>query len=413
MESFEEAGVSARTLAALARQSIHVPVPVQAMAMPSILDGRDVVIEAPTGSGKTLAFLVPLVEGIGEPAPGPRGLIVTPTRELAMQVDKVLATLDHGVRAALLYGGIGYATQTQALKGGVDVVIGTPGRILDMVGRRLLSLSRVEYLVLDEADEMLDQGFAPDVERILGQTFDPQIVLASATMPDWVTRVIAKYLQDPQRVKVESDEEDLLEHGLLRVERGAKVDTLARVLRRLSGSAIVFGRTKHGVRKLNRDLRRMGINSVELQGDLAQSARDRAMAAFRDRRIGVLVATNVAARGLDITHVDLVVNAELPDSPHWLTHRIGRTARMGRRGWALTMVGPEDQLAWRRLRRQGAPELPEVDLPHLIEEGGWRYVERQPEPEPVAGPIDVHGMRTRRRRWRGRGRGTPRSAASA
>ena len=231
MQTFAEAGVSARTLAALTRQSIETPVPVQAMAMPPILDGRDVVIEAPTGSGKTLAFLVPLVEGIGDPSPGPRALIVTPTRELAMQVDKVLATLDHGVRSALLYGGIGYASQTQALKGGVDVVIGTPGRILDMVGRKLLSLSRVEYLVLDEADEMLDQGFAPDVERILSQTYHPQIVLASATMPDWVTRVIAKYLDEPERVKVESDDEDLLEHGLLRVDRGQKVETLAKLLR--------------------------------------------------------------------------------------------------------------------------------------------------------------------------------------
>ena len=414
METFVEAGVSARTLAALARQSIDTPVPVQALAMPPILDGSDVVIEAPTGSGKTLAFLVPLVEGIGPPSPGPRALVVTPTRELAMQVDQVLGTLDHGVGVALLYGGIGYATQTQALKEGADVVIGTPGRILDMVGRKLLSLSRIEYLVLDEADEMLDQGFAPDVERILGQTYRPQIVLASATMPDWVTRVIAKYLDEPVRVKVESDEEDLLEHGLLRVERGQKVETLARLLRQLSGSAIVFGRTKHGVRKLNRDLRRMGINSVELQGDLPQSARDRAMAAFREKRIAVLVATNVAARGLDITHVDLVVNAELPESPHWLTHRIGRTARMGRRGWALTIVSPEDQFAWRRLRRQGAPDLPEVDLRHLLDEGGWRYVERPPEPEPAARPADVHGMRTRRRRWRGRGRGgAPQPAASA
>ena len=408
MESFRDAGLSARTLAALERQSIEVPAPVQAAAIPALMDGRDVVIEAPTGSGKTLAFLLPLLERPGASGPGPRALVVTPTRELAVQVEGVLQGLDHGLRVALLYGGVGYATQTQALKGGVDVVIGTPGRILDMVGRRLMSLSRVEYLVLDEADEMFDFGFAPDIERILGLTYHPQTALASATMPTWVTRMIERHLDEPVRVTVAREEDDdLLEHGLLRVERGAKARTLATLLRRLDGSAIVFGRTKDGVRTLNRELRRAGIGCVELQGDLPQHVRDRTMDAFREQRVKVLVATNVAARGLDITHVDLVVNYELPDSPDWLIHRIGRTARMGRRGWAMTMLGPEDHLRWRRLLRQGAPELPELDLAHLLSEGGWRYLGRS-EPEPPAVRPDNHdapGGRSRRRRSRGRGRG--------
>ncbi|HEY4027553.1 MAG TPA: DEAD/DEAH box helicase, partial [Candidatus Dormibacteraeota bacterium] len=345
------------------------------------------------------------------PAPGPRALVVTPTRELAVQVDNVLQNLDHDLRVALLYGGVGYATQTQALKAGVDVVIGTPGRILDMVGRKLMSLSRVEYVVLDEADEMFDFGFAPDIERILGLTYHPQTALASATMPTWVTKMIDRYLDDPVRVRVERvDEDDLLEHGLLEVERGAKVRTLSLLLRRLDGSAIVFGRTKDGVRTLNRELRRAGIGCVELQGDLAQPVRDRTMDAFRDQRVKVLVATNVAARGLDITHVDLVVNFELPDSPEWLIHRIGRTARMGRRGWAMTMISPEDSLRWRRLRRQGAPELPRLDLAHLLDEGGWRYIERS-EAEPAARTDGTDGTdgnganpRPRRRRSRSRGR---------
>ncbi|HXM58256.1 MAG TPA: C-terminal helicase domain-containing protein, partial [Candidatus Dormibacteraeota bacterium] len=178
--------------------------------------------------------------------------------------------------------------------------------------------------------------------------------------------------------------------------------------------AIVFGRTKDSVRTLNRELRRSGIGCVELQGDLPQHVRDRTMDAFRDQRVKVLVATNVAARGLDITHVDLVVNYELPDSPDWLIHRIGRTARMGRRGWAMTMLGPEDQLRWRRLRRQGAPELPELDLDHLLTDGGWRYIDHgEPEPAAVAQPEGPEGRggqpnangRSRRRRSRGRGRG--------
>jgi superfamily II DNA/RNA helicase len=332
--------------------------------------------------------------------------VVTPTRELAVQVEGVLQSLDHDLSVALLYGGVGYATQTQALKTGVDVVIGTPGRILDMVGRKLMSLSRVEYLVLDEADEMFDFGFAPDIERILGLTYHPQTALASATIPAWVTKMIDRHLDQPVRITVQREEDDdLLEHGVLRVERGAKVRTLATLLRRLDGSAIVFGRTKEGVRNLNRELRRAGVGCVELQGDLPQPVRDRTMDSFREQRVKVLVATNVAARGLDITHVDLVVNFELPDSPDWLIHRIGRTARMGRRGWAMTMISPEDHLRWRRLRRQGAPELPELDLAHLLEEGGWRYVDRTAESEPAASrPTDEHAsLRSRRRRARGRG----------
>jgi ATP-dependent RNA helicase RhlE len=422
LESFREAGLSARTLTALERQSIDVPAPVQAEAIPALMDGRDVVMEAPTGSGKTLAFLLPLLERLGGgTGAGPRALVVNPTRELAVQMESVLQGLDHDLKVALLYGGVGYATQTQALKTGVDVVIGTPGRILDMVGRKLMSLSRVEYLVLDEADEMFDFGFAPDIERILGLTYHPQTALASATMPSWVTKMIERHLDEPVRVTVQREEDDdSLEHGLLQVERGAKARTLAMLLRRLDGSAIVFGRTKEGVRNLNRELRRAGVGCVELQGDLPQHVRDRTMDSFREQRVKVLVATNVAARGLDITHVDLVVNFELPDSPEWLTHRIGRTARMGRRGWAMTMISPEDSLRWRRLRRQGAPDLPELDLAHLLEEGGWRYVDQTADAEPAAPrPPDEHTTApSRRRRSRGRGRGRsggaqPATAATA
>jgi superfamily II DNA/RNA helicase len=421
VNDFADAGLSPRTLAAIAAQGITSPVPVQEHAIPALQEGRDVVMQAPTGSGKTLAFLVPLVEGIGERGPGPRALVVTPTRELATQVHEVLQALDHGVRVALLYGGVGYATQTQALKQGVDVVVGTPGRILDMIGRKLLSLSRVDYLVLDEADEMLDAGFAPDVERIIAMTYEPQTVLASATMPAWVERMIERHLQDPERIVVEPPEESTLEHGLAGTARADKLTVLVDLLRKLDGSAIVFGRTKHGVRKLSRDLKRHGIHCAELQGDLSQPRRDSTMAAFRDGRVSVLVATNVAARGLDISHVSLVVNFELPDTPLWLTHRIGRTARMGQTGWALTFVSPEDGSAWRKLRRLGAPDLPHVDVAHLLAEGGWRYVE--PTQTQAAAPTrgaaqapatrDGQDNRARRRGGRRRGRrGRPGSVKS-
>jgi superfamily II DNA/RNA helicase len=378
VSSFADAGVGPHSLAALAALGITEPVAVQAEAIPALIDGRDVVIEAPTGSGKTLAFVLPLVERIRPNGPGPRALVVTPTRELAMQVEKVLVSLRTGLRSTVLYGGVGYATQRLALRAGVDVVVGTPGRILDLVGQGKLSLSRVEYLVLDEADEMLDAGFAPSVERLIGLTYEPQTVLASATMPSWVTRLMAKHTKDPLQVRVVSDREDLLEHGLLRTGGANKVQVLSRLLHGHHGSAIVFGRTRHGVKKLNRNLRQMGHDSVELQGDLSQAVRDRTMAAFRDGRTRILVATNVAARGIDVDHVGLVVNYELPDSPQWLTHRVGRTARMGEAGRALTIVAPEDELAWTRLSRDGAPQIREVDMKVLLDEGGWNYVEAKP-----------------------------------
>ena len=373
--TFSELGISTRMLSALSANSIKAPVPVQAEAIPPLLEGRHVVIEAPTGSGKTLAFLLPLVEKlVATKGPGPRALVVTPTRELAMQVEAVLQSLKTGLRRALLYGGVGYASQEIALRAEADVVIGTPGRILDMVSRRKLTLSRVQLLVLDEGDEMLDSGFAPAVERILELTYQPQMVLASATMPDWVTRMIERHMDSPIRISVPSDDVGTLEHSLVRVDRDQKLEVLSRLLERHRGSAIVFGRTKHGVRKLNLALRKLGHDSADLQGNLSQAARDRTMEAFRGRRTHVLVATNVAARGLDISHVDLVVNYELPDSPQWLTHRIGRTARMGEKGRALTFVGSEDARAWRKLRQDGAPALPELDLPQLLNEGDWQYV---------------------------------------
>jgi superfamily II DNA/RNA helicase len=411
LTSFAELGLEPRILDALTRTNILSPVPVQAEAIPPLLDGDDVVIEAPTGSGKTHAFLVPAAQGLlTSSGQGPRVLVVTPTRELAIQIDQVWKGLETGLRSALLYGGVGYATQTNDLKKGPDIIIGTPGRILDMVGKRLVTLSRVEYLVLDEADEMLDAGFAPDVEKILAMTYQPQTVLASATMPEWVSRMITKHLQEPVRIKVAGEAVALLEHGLLRVGRGEKLQVLNRLLRRHKGSAIVFGRTKHGVKKLNRDLKALGHDSVELQGNLSQGARDKTMESFRDQRADILVATNVAARGLDISHVGLVINFELPDTAQWMTHRIGRTARMGNEGRALTMVSPEDMPNWSKLRRQGAPELPELDAEHLLSEGGWRYVVHNgghqssiERPAPVAAGLASSAPR-RRRRSRGRGR---------
>ena len=280
MTTFAELGVRPHTLETLTRQKILDPLAVQAAAIPALLRRRDVVMEAPTGSGKTLAFLVPMVERLaGHQPSGIRALIVVPTRELASQIETVLRGIDPKLRTALIIGGIGYGSQTSALRNSCDVVIGCPGRILDLAGQGFARFDRVQYLVLDEADEMLDQGFARDVERIIAMTptASRQTVLASATIPDWVQRMIDKHLVDPEHVRLSADE-PTLEHGLVRVERENRVSVLSRLLRRHGGSAIVFHCTKHGAKKLARDLARDGHRTGELQGNLSQNARDRAIA---------------------------------------------------------------------------------------------------------------------------------------
>ncbi len=376
MQTFTDLGVSARTAAALTALGVHTPVPVQAQAIPALLEGRDLVIEAPTGSGKTLAFLLPLLARLQPGRRAPQALVVAPTRELAIQIGSVLRGVAGRTRAAILYGGVGYGRQTADLNGHPDVVIGTPGRILDMVARRLLSLSAIDFLVLDEADEMLDAGFARDVEKIIGMTGARQTALASATMPAWVETMIAKHLRQPVRVRVERAVEPSLEHGLLHVVAPQRLDTLHRLLKSHDGSVIVFGRTKHGVKKLATRLNAMGHSAGELQGNLSQTRRDATMDAFRRGRIRVLVATNVAARGLDVAGVGLVINYELPETAEWLTHRVGRTARQGAAGRALTILTPDDETAWRKLRRQGAPDIRPIDAELLLQRGQWRHIAR-------------------------------------
>jgi superfamily II DNA/RNA helicase len=409
MTSFADLGVRPRTLLALEQGSITTPLPIQAEAIPALLRGRDVAAEAPTGSGKTLAFLIPMVERLSghRRDGGPRALVVAPSRELANQIGTVLRTVDRGLRIAMLYGGVGYGGQLSALRSSPDVVIGCPGRILDLSGQGRLNLAHIEYLVLDEADEMLDQGFAPDVERIIALTPGDgprrrQTVLTSATMPSWVQRMVERHLVDPAVIRVISEGEPTLEHAILHVERATKVDTLSRLLHRHHGSALVFHRTKHGAKGLARDLTARGHRSVELQGNLSQNARDRAVAMFRSGQADVLVATNVAARGLDISGVAVVVNYELPETPQWLTHRIGRTARNGAAGRAFTFLTREDAEKWRKLRRLGAPELRGADTDHLLSTGNIRFIATAglgvPDSRPSQRRHPAAGVNTFRRR---------------
>ena len=250
-----------------------------------------------------------------------------------------------GLKTLMISGGRAFGPQRDELRRGVHVVVGTPGRVLDLLNQGAIWLDRVRFLVLDEADEMLDRGFAPDVERIIARTTpDRQTALFSATVPSWVKQTASKHLHDPETVTIvpEPGEVAQIEHLAFEIG-GDKMQVLQDLLdHRGDGSVIVFGRTKHGVNKLARRLQADGYPVAALQGNLSQNARDRVMDDFRNGQVPVLVATNVAARGLDVTHVAQVINIELPESPELLTHRVGRTGRMGRQGQAITLLGPED-----------------------------------------------------------------------
>jgi ATP-dependent RNA helicase DeaD len=355
--SFGDYRLSNASLTVLSDMGISDPTPIQAAVLPLLLDGRDVIGQARTGSGKTLAFALPLIEVVDPQVRKVQALVLTPTRELAVQVAGVIDELGapRGLKTLMISGGRAFGPQRDQLRHGVHVVVGTPGRVLDLLNQGAIWLDRVRFLVLDEADEMLDRGFAPDVERIIARTTpDRQTALFSATVPSWVKQTASKHLHDPETVTIvpEPGEVTQIEHLAFEIGNNDKMQVLQDLLdHRGDGSVIVFGRTKHGVNKLARRLQADGYPVAALQGNLSQNARDRVMDDFRNGQVPVLVATNVAARGLDVSHVAQVINIELPESPELLTHRIGRTGRMGRQGQAITLLGPEDIVKWRRLER--------------------------------------------------------------
>jgi ATP-dependent RNA helicase DeaD len=346
--------------------SIDTPTPIQEQAIPLLLAGRDVIGQAYTGSGKTLAFGLPLMECCDVNQRRVQALVLTPTRELARQVGGVLAELGRraGLSVALLYGGRAFAPQETMLNKGAQVVVGTPGRVLDHLRRRTLRLEQVRMLVLDEADEMLDMGFAPDVERILAMTpRSRQTALFSATTPPWVHTIAARHLVEPAVITsaVSQEAEPDIDHVVIEVWQGDKFQVLRRLLdESTDGATLVFGRTKHGVRNLGRRLEAAGYGVAVLQGNLSQEERDRAMHRFRSGRASILVATNVAARGLDLLSVERVINYELPETADLFTHRVGRTGRMGRSGRAITLLSAADLPKWHEIERGLGRRLPRV-----------------------------------------------------
>jgi ATP-dependent RNA helicase DeaD len=343
-KSFSELGLSEPTLQALRDVGYEAPSPIQEQAVPALLEGRDVIGQAQTGTGKTAAFGLPIMEYVDPSEPGVQALVLTPTRELCIQVTQALRTYGAhaGVDVVAVFGGAPIRTQQSQLRAGGHVVVGTVGRVLDLISRHSLILHDCRFVVLDEADEMLDLGFLEDVERILALTpSSRQTALFSATMPAPVRKLADRYMYDPTVVEVAAATLtiDTVAQFQLPVAAKDKADKLVDVLRAEEpGQAIVFVRTKVRCEQLFRTLRDRGMNVRALHGDMSQGSRDGVMLAFKAGRVPILVATDVAARGLDISTVTHVINYDVPTSPDIYVHRIGRTGRVGRSGRAITFV---------------------------------------------------------------------------
>jgi superfamily II DNA/RNA helicase len=384
MKTFAELGVDPDIAATLLEHGIETPFPIQALAVPLALNGHDLIGQARTGTGKTLAFTIPLLHRVeaGRSDPRPQALVVVPTRELASQVarDVDLAAGKRGVRVVVLYGGRAYEPQLESLRKGVDIVVGTPGRLLDLAKQRALDLSDVRALVLDEADEMLDLGFLPDVERIVAQlpTTGRQTMLFSATMPGPVVTLARRYLTHPTHVRAESPDESSMvpttSQFVFRTHHMDKPEVLARVMQAQGrGLAMVFTRTKRSADRIAADLGTRGFAAAAVHGDLGQGARERALRAFRAGKVDILVATDVAARGIDITGVTHVVNYECPDDEKTYLHRIGRTGRAGEVGTAVTFVDWEDGYRWGMINK--ALDLPFPQPEETYSTSEWLFTE--------------------------------------
>ena len=375
--TFADLGVAEPIVAALAETGICNPFPIQELAIPIALTGADMIGQARTGTGKTLAFGAPLLQRLVLPGHEdfddfadygkPQALVMTPTRELALQVssDLAKAATKLEVRVLTIYGGVGYDEQLDTLSDGVDVVVGTPGRLLDLANRKSLDLTHVQVLVLDEADEMLDLGFLPDVERLTGMTpSDKQTLMFSATMPAQIIALARAHLNQPVHVRAEGDDAQATvpdttqfvyqAHDLDKPEIIGKLAQAPSV-----GKMMVFTRTKRLAQRLADELVERGFDAAAIHGDLNQVQRERTLKKFRRGATKVLVATDVAARGIDVAGVTHVINYEVPDDAHQYVHRIGRTGRAGHSGVAITLVDWPDLTRWRVINKALDLDFPE------------------------------------------------------
>jgi ATP-dependent RNA helicase DeaD len=344
---FRELGVSRPMLQALKAINYLVPSPIQAALIPEALDGQDVIGQAKTGTGKTAAFGIPLIEMMEGRGKGPQAIIMAPTRELVQQIVVEMTNLAAGQDVVIcgVYGGEPIERQLKALARGVDIVVGTPGRVLDHIERRTLYLGDIFHVVLDEADRMLDIGFRPDIERILRKVPDPhQTLLLSATISDEIRVLARKYMHEPLELNLSRDEPSVetIQQYYVTIENDRKMELLLHLLERdQPRQCIVFTRTKRGADRLAERLRNKVRGIATIHGDLAQSVRNRVMQGFRTGDIPVLVATDVVGRGIDVNDISHVINYDVPDDPENYVHRIGRTGRMGKDGIAYMFVCPD------------------------------------------------------------------------
>ncbi len=392
---FESLGIAGKFRRALDDMGFSEPTPIQAQAIPHLLQGKDLLGIAQTGTGKTAAFALPLLQRLDEenvsPRPKrPRALILAPTRELALQIHEELDAFSRhaSLRMACIFGGVGQNPQVKALARGLDVLVATPGRLLDLAAQRHLDLSEVAVLVLDEADRLLDMGFIRDVKRIVAQTpRSRQSLLFSATMPREVTNLANEMLRSPVRVDVSPKQVTVrdIDQRVVMVGNADKQRMLERLLREDEVSrAIVFTRTKHGANKVAKKLEAAGIGSEAIHGNKSQNARQRALKSFKEGDTWVLVATDIAARGIDIDAVSHVFNYELPHEPESYVHRIGRTGRAGAAGVAWSLVDPSERSRLRAVEKliRFSPTELSVKLPP-----------REPGEEPNSRPAQVEGRR--------------------
>ena len=335
-------------LNALSKSGYDEPRPIQTEAIPAVIAGRDVLGLAQTGTGKTAAFALPLLQRLLEkPGPGPRALILAPTRELAIQIDKEIRTLARGtrIRTVTVYGGVSDRAQIQTLRKRPEIVVGCPGRFLDLLQRGEVKVGKIDTLILDEADHMFDMGFLPDIRRVISKLPEKrQNLLFAATMPKDLRKLTNQILVDPMVAELaHSKPAETIEHALYPVQQTRKLALLEHLLKDASFfSSIVFTRTKHRANRLASQLKNRGLRAIAIQGNMTQSARDRAMKGFRDCRFDVLVATDIVARGIDVDQVSHVINYDVPDNAESYTHRIGRTGRSEREGQAYTFVAEDD-----------------------------------------------------------------------
>ncbi|MCX6723252.1 MAG: DEAD/DEAH box helicase [Candidatus Staskawiczbacteria bacterium] len=359
--------IAPRILDVLFKLGFKIPTSIQHKAIPAAIEGKDIIGIAQTGTGKTLAFGIPLIQQILK-NPKEKGLIILPTRELALQVDETIQKIGRGfgIKTAVLIGGASVRMQTREIYNNPHIVIGTPGRINDLINQRILNLQNVSVLVLDEADRMFDMGFAPQITRILQSVpKERQTLLFSATMPDGIVKIASHHMKLPLRVEIDraGTAAKNVEHELFVVKKDQKISLLKKIILDSKGSVLIFLRMKHGAKKICNALRDVGVSSAEIHSNRSQNQRKEALEGFKNGRYRALVATDIASRGIDVKNIELVINFDLPENPEDYVHRIGRTGRAGLSGKAISFAMPDQGGKVREIERLTRLFLPISKLP--------------------------------------------------